>query len=84
MFKSILMAAAAALVATAAVVPAHAGVFNGASLNGASLNGSGENGASLNGGGENGIGPNIRSHQGTSTGATGFVIDGIELPAQVR
>ena len=79
MFKTILMTAAAALVATAAVAPAHAGWTNGVSLNSIV-----PNGYQLNGQFENGFQLNGQSLQGTSTGAAGFVIDGIELPARTR
>jgi hypothetical protein len=85
MFKTILMTAAAALLATAAASPAHAvRVMNGGGENGRFENGLQLNGSFTNGSFTNGSFTNIRSHQGTSTGTTGFVIDGIELPAQVR
>ena len=70
MLKTVFMTAAAALVATAIAMPAHAGTINGFDLNGW------DNGIDLNGW-ENG-----GSEQGTATAATRFVIDGIELPAR--
>lgn len=80
MFKAILMTAAAALVATAVAAPAHAWIVtNGDGVNGFQRNAIVPNGQFVNGGSENG-----RSPQGTSTGATGFVIDRIELPTQAR
>ena len=72
MFKTILAAATAALVLATVAPPAHAGVRK----NGVESNGSNVNGLALNGLRKNG-----RSWQGTSTGATGFAIDAIELPA---
>jgi hypothetical protein len=80
MFKTILMTAAAALVATSAAAPAHALV----SSNGVRVNGWIPNGMIPNGQVPNGQVPNAYSTQGTSTGAAGFVIDGIELPARTR
>ena len=79
MLKTAFMTAAAALVATAIAMPAHAGTINGIGLNGW------DNGIGLNGW-DNGIGlngwENGGSKQGTATAATRFVIDGIELPAR--
>lgn len=94
MFKTILMTAAAVIVTTAVSAPAYAWgssgpQSNGVELNGIIRNGQLPNGRELNGGGTNGRElngqlPNSREHQGTSTGAVGFAIDGIELPAGAR
>jgi hypothetical protein len=90
MFKTILMTAAAALVATAVAAPAHAFVIvngdgvNGLQRNGIVPNGQFENGIVPNGQFENGGSENGQSLQGTSTGAVAFVIDSIELPPQAR
>lgn len=95
MFKTILMTATAALIATAVAAPAHAYVIaNGGGVNAIVPNGQFENGGSVNaivpngigdnGTGENGDGVNGHSTQGTSTGAVRFAIDSIELPTQAR
>jgi len=55
---------------------------NGGGSNGTELNGEMPNGKFHNGFGENGIGENGRSSQGVSTGAAGFTIVGLELPAR--
>lgn len=88
MFKTILMTAAATLLATAVAAPAHAIIAmngempNGQFNNGIIRNGEMPNGEMPNGQYNNGLWENGGSEQGTATGAARFVIDGIELPAR--
>ena len=85
MFSRTLVVLASAALLVCATAPAHAyigmngGGLNGLDFNGMSVNGFGENGMSINGFGENGLGTN-----GTSARATGFAIEGIDLPMRCR
>ena len=80
MFTKLASFAAAALVLASIAPPAHAGE----SANGVRINGVRVNGMVLNGMVLNGFTLNSRNMQGTATGATGFAIDGIELPVAMR
>lgn len=83
MFKTILMTAAAIIMAGTAT-SASAGSFNGTALNGQLPNGTYPNGQLPNGIYPNGQLPNGVHPNGTSTNAAAFVIDGIELPVRTR
>ena len=86
MFKTVLAATAAALVALTFGASAHAGgPTNGsAGSNGISLNGLGINGITANAVTSNALGSNALNLNGTVPAASSFAIDGIELPAQAR
>ena len=90
MFKTVVTAAAAALVTITFGASAYAGGpsgsmgSNGTSLNGMSLNGMSLNGMGLNGIKQNALGSNALHMNGMAPASSSFAIDGIELPAQVR
>ncbi len=80
MFIKLASFAAAVVVLASIAPPAHAGE----SANGVRINGTFINGANFNGLRTNGTFINSRNMQGTATGATGFAIDGIDLPRDAR
>lgn len=85
MFKTVLTAAAAALVAITFGASAHAGGPSGSTgSNGTSTNGMSLNAVTSNALGSNALHVNALHVNGTAPAASSFAIDGIELPAQVR
>lgn len=80
MFKTVVTAAAAALVTITFGASAYAGGPSGSmGSNGMSLNGMGINGIK-----QNALGSNALHMNGMAPASSSFAIDGIELPAQLR